>query len=550
MQGDRGVSLTFTDLFCGAGGSSIGLTGAGLELKLAANHWDRAIETHKANFPDADHLCEDIDKYDMRRLPKTDVLWASPICTEISPAGGRARKKKQPSRDQVALFEDGPVAQEGFDRTRATFHDVIRATEVHGYDVVIVENVVEAATDWRLFGWWLSGMRQLDYKERIVCVSAAHIGGPGNDPAAQWRDRKFTVFTRKGVPAPDITPRPLAWCAHCGVDVRAVQRWNHDAARIAGHYLGKYRQQYVYRCPNTRAHSRMARKAISATDTVVIAAGLVEPYVMPAAAVIDWSDLGVRVGDREALGKRPLVPNTLARIQAGMAMFAGPHLSPVGGTWNTVPTDVGMPMRTRLANEKGYEAIVCPPFIVNTNHAGDDGRAYPADSAPLAPRTTKIGEAVVTSEPFITILRNHATATPVSGPLATVTTGGKRGGGHHYLTMPPGATPPDGRHSLVIPYYRTGKAKTTRDPLDTVTTRDRFALVRTDGTDLPDVQDCRVRMVQPREHLRAQRFHDGYVVTGNRGEQTMQAGNAVPANVAQWLGQQVAAALGGSGRGA
>ena len=45
------MSLTFTDIFCGAGGSSIGLAAAGFELKLAANHWQTAIETHAANFP-------------------------------------------------------------------------------------------------------------------------------------------------------------------------------------------------------------------------------------------------------------------------------------------------------------------------------------------------------------------------------------------------------------------------------------------------------------------------------------------------------------------
>ena len=50
------MSLTYTDIFCGAGGSSAGLRGAGLELRLAANHWARAIETHSANFVDADHL--------------------------------------------------------------------------------------------------------------------------------------------------------------------------------------------------------------------------------------------------------------------------------------------------------------------------------------------------------------------------------------------------------------------------------------------------------------------------------------------------------------
>jgi site-specific DNA-cytosine methylase len=95
------VSLTYTDIFCGAGGSSIGLTEAGLELKLAANHWDRAIETHSANFTNAEHLCADVSNYDMRRFPRTDILWASPICTENSPAGGRKRRPK----GQLDMFE-------------------------------------------------------------------------------------------------------------------------------------------------------------------------------------------------------------------------------------------------------------------------------------------------------------------------------------------------------------------------------------------------------------------------------------------------------------
>jgi len=86
-----------------------------LDLRLAANHWERAIETHSANFPHAEHLLADLNNYDRRRLPRTDVLWASPICTEVSPAGGRRR------RAQPDLFEHGPIAQAGFDRTRATF---------------------------------------------------------------------------------------------------------------------------------------------------------------------------------------------------------------------------------------------------------------------------------------------------------------------------------------------------------------------------------------------------------------------------------------------
>jgi DNA (cytosine-5)-methyltransferase 1 len=93
----------------------------------------------------------------------------------------------------------------------------------------------------------------------------------------------------------------------------------------------------------------------------------------------------------------------------------------------------------------------------------------------------------------------------------------------------------------VVP-YRKGKAKTTAEPVHTVATRDSAALVRPAIA----VEDCYFRMLEPREHLRAQRFPDTYTVTGNRSEQPMQAGNAVSANVAQWLGTQLTAVLDGT----
>jgi len=52
-------------------------------------------------------------------------------------------------------------------------------------------------------------------------------------------------------------------------------------------------------------------------------------------------------------------------------------------------------------------------------------------------------------------------------------------------------------------------------------------------------------MVQPRESLRGQAFPDDYVVTGNKGEQTAQAGNAVSVNVARWVGDAAVAVLDG-----
>jgi DNA (cytosine-5)-methyltransferase 1 len=446
------MSLTFTDIFCGAGGSSTGLVAAGYELKLAANHWARAIETHAANHIDADHLCADINNYDMRRLPRTDILWASPICTEMSPAGGRRRTRGQMT---LELEEFGSVPAAAWERTRATAYDVIRATEVHRYKAILCENVVEFAVDWELFDWWRKGMEMLGYNSQVVSASSAHIGGDGNNPAPQWRDRIYIVFTRKGIPLPDLKPTPPAQCTVCDETVNAVQTWRN------GRRIGKYKQQYDYRCPNTRCRHT-----------------LVEPYIRPAASIIDWKNLGVRIGDRPEHGLRPLVANTRARIQTGL---------------------------DRLGGDK--------PMVLTVNHGGHDGRGVRADEWPLASRTVKIGDAVLTPpaarNAFVVEYRRNGGSDPAaSTPLATVTAKGNH-------------------HGLVIP-FRDG-----RDPESTASA--------------PEIEDCHYRMIQPREQLYAQlyaqRFPTDYVVVGTRPEQTMQAGNAVSCNVAQWVGGRVRDAL-------
>lgn len=596
----------FTDVFCGAGGSSSGLVRAGGLLRLAANHWDRAIETHAANFRDADHLCADVSNYDMRRLPRTQVLWASPICTEISPAGGRKRRRRvAASDDQYGLDIEayGPVAQAGFERTRATFWDVIRAIEVHRYEAVLVENVVEVATDWELFDHWVAAVCALrpGYQVQFVSVSSAHIGDDdGNPRAPQWRDRLYLVFSRSDVPLPDVDPRPLAWCSSCGEDVEARQWWKREGRRI-----GKYRAQYLYRCPNGAC-----RHAV------------VEPYVVPAAAAIDWSDLGTPIGDR----KRPLAKNTLARIRAGLAMFAQPisleaagntferrpgvrtwpamdaplttltatstkgvatppfvvracgvddgdhtrvwparesplgtrltsnsdgvvyppMLVPSGGTWRDTAAGVGVPMATRTVSET--DGLVCPSFI-DVARTNNQPRAI---SEPLAPLTTGTNHGLV-SQPFVAELRGGGskdTARAVGDPLAAVTAGGN----HHGLAVPGGAFfvkhyTPRGRDGQMVKDVAT-------EPLGAVKGSGNASLVipwrrpprRGDEPPLIVVTDdmvdsCLFRMLQPPEHLAAQRFPADYVVLGNKSERTMQAGNAVSANVAQWLGSRVAAAL-------
>jgi len=539
--------LTHIDLFCGYGGSSIGLREAGFRLVLGANHWDKAIETHAANFRDADHFQGDISGYDMRRLPSADVAWISPECTWHSPAGGRKKV-----RAELDLFDDY-VPDAAGERSRATMWDVVRAAEAKQFKVVLVENVVEVTT-WPLFESWLHAMEVLGYDQQILNVSAAHVGSATNPYAPQWRDRIYFVFYKRGIRMPDVAPRPIAFCPECAEVVKARQSWKRADRRP----IGKYSQQHIYVCPSDR--HRVTQ---------------VEPFVMPAASAIDWSDLGIRIGDRS----KPLAPATMRRIAAGIRLFGGPTVvGAAGNTWDTVSAGhrsyndpngylrawpaAGAPLPARTTTQS--EGVAIPPFMTTVNHGAEaDGRHMLPDAAPFPTRSTKIGDGIV-SPPFVTEMWGTSTVRSTDDPLSAVTAGGN----HHGLTVPDGAfiqkhhggldyagvqhmvkdiaeplpsIVARANTSLVIP-YRAGKARRVTEPLPTVPTSNVTALIEM-GIDMDDV---RFRMLGPREHLRAQRFPDDYEVKGNKSEQTKGAGNAVASNVAHYLGLLVVEALAGA----
>ncbi|WP_232550051.1 DNA cytosine methyltransferase [Propioniciclava soli] len=570
------ANLDAVDLFCGMGGSSTGLVEAGFKVRVAANHWARAIETHSANHPDTEHLCADIQAVDLRYLPRTRLLWASPICTEVSPAGGKKRR-----RAEMDLFEEyGHVPDAAFERTRVTFWEVLRAAEIHKQDAILIENVVEAF-DWQLMPVFLDGLERLGYQWQVVSVSAAHVGDEVNAFAPQWRDRIYIQALPKGVHMPKLEPRPQAFCGACDHVVEAVQQWKPINGRRAKLWyrelpVGKYGQQYIYACP-------------------VPTHGRVEPFVLPAAAAIDWSDLGTRIGDR----KRPLSPATMRRIEAGARMIASGEFSfsrvwegaesagsseaaalmvaAAGQTYDAAsgkpgsylrvwPVD-GSPMATATTTSElgvtfppgfiskhhgglDYRAIehmnkgldeplpgfvtrpnlslVTPPregrFVMSVNHDGD-GRHFDPAARPLPSETVKQGQALVVDEAFVAMLRNHGRATPAGEPLATFT-----GGGFH--------------HALVVPYRKGAVPYPVEEgPLSTAATHAQHGVLN-GAEDIP-VTDYHFRMLKPREAANAQRFPPSYIIQGNQGEQQMQAGNAVPVNVAHWLGRATAAALDG-----
>jgi DNA (cytosine-5)-methyltransferase 1 len=204
------VTLTLTDLFCGAGGSSTGASFvAGVRVRMAANHWQLAVDTHNTNHPEADHSCADLSQVDPRYFPRTDLLWASPECTNHSQAKGRKRITSQPD-----LFEQ-VLPDEAAERSRATMWDVVRFTEHHRYQAVLVENVVDAY-HWPPFQAWLMAMDSLGYDHQLVFLNSMHAQAQGL-PAPQSRDRMYVVFHRHGNRRPELAKyqRPSAYCPRC-----------------------------------------------------------------------------------------------------------------------------------------------------------------------------------------------------------------------------------------------------------------------------------------------------------------------------------------------
>lgn len=327
--------ITVTDVFCGAGGNTIGAKKAGLRVRVGLNHWERAIETYGTNNPEVDVVERvDVSLCDPRRYPSTDIGIFSPECTTHSPAGGNRHVRR---RQETSLFprEIDPATV----RSRVTMFDVVRFTEFHRYRIVVVENVVEA-TRWELFEDWLVMMDRLGYDHRILSLNSMFF-----HPTPQSRDRIYVVFWQKGNRPPVLEYRPVAPCPKHGF-VEAVQSWKPMRT------IGKYRRQYHYLCPQC--------------------ATAVTPFYFAALNALDFSIAAERIGDR----KTPLKPRTMERIRFGLEKFGNRLLvvqtNHKSGLSCRVRDAGDDPMPTQAASNQQHAFV--SPFLIETAQTHSDKR--------------------------------------------------------------------------------------------------------------------------------------------------------------------------------
>jgi DNA (cytosine-5)-methyltransferase 1 len=243
---------------------------------------------------------------------------------------------------------------------------------------------------------------------------------------------------------------------------------------------------------------------------------------VPAADIIDWDLPGQSIFDR----KRPLSEKTLRRIEAGLRKF-GLAPSVVAMEHGGRTDSIDLPLRT-ITTARGGAMALAHPFLVQVAHDGSDASRSRSTSSPLPAVAGNRGDWSL-CEPALLPQQSDGRLRPVTEPSPTVAASGAIG-----LVEP-----------FLVKFYGTGGAASIRNPVDTVTSRDRFGLAR------PVVElngdrywlDVRFRMLQPHELAGAQGFRRDYRFSGNKTQVVRQIGNAVPRNQARAL---VAASVGQS----
>lgn len=394
----RKPEFAAADLFCGGGGTSLGLGHACEELGIrrirlvAVNHWVLAIEAHKKNFPWAEHYQESIEKLDPRKVVpggRLNILVASPECTNHSIArGGR------PINDQ----------------SRATAWHVLKWAQELYIDNLLIENVREFR-DWGPIGAngrplkskkgktylaFIEALRSLGYKVEDRVLNAADFGD------ATTRQRLFIMAKRGNKRIVWPTPTHAKDVSNGDLYLKNLKPWR------------------------------------------------------PAKEIIDWSIPGESIFNR----KRPLSGSTIDRIVAGLKKFGGkavePFLVMLYGTGKSNDINKPLPTVTALGNHialcepciitpggtdlgvgrpvtqplptvmtKDRFAVMQPmiqPFIMGLEHTGSNSKQVRSTEQPIP--TVSAHPRIALCQPYILAHRVHQqeNVDSIEKPLRTITT--------------------------------------------------------------------------------------------------------------------------------
>jgi DNA (cytosine-5)-methyltransferase 1 len=496
------------DLFAGGGGASCGIELAiGRHVDVAVNHSRPAVAQHYANHPQTKHYCEDVfevDPLEVTAGQPVGLLWASPDCKHFSKAkGGKPVSKK----------------------IRGLAGVVIKWCKALGGRkprVICLENVEEFQTWGPLgedgrpcperkglsFRRWVKGLQNLGYVVEWRELRACDYGAP------TIRKRLFLVARCDG--------QPIVWpeASHAKVKTKGKKPWRTAAECIdwsipcPSIFLSKEEGQAVG-AKRPLADATMRRIAHGVKRYVLDCA---KPFIVPVThqgdARVHSIDDPLRTITSAKRGEFALAVPTLIQTGYGERPGQTPRVpgleKPLGtcvdGQKHAVVAAFLAQHNTGMVGhhmEEPVSTIVgkgCTQALVSATLTGVGGRTGQGQSPsygvdrPLRTITAKADTALVTSN--LVKLRGTSSSAGTGEPLHLVSAQGT----HHAEVR-----------ALLLKYYGTEQDPRLDEPLHTITTKPRFAVVTVEGSDYY-IADIGMRMLKPRELYRAQGFPDTYVI--------------------------------------
>lgn len=560
------------DLFAGGGGASEGLKQAlGIDPALAYNHDELAIGMHAANHPLTQHHREDIWHAD----PCVDVAgravgWfhASPDCTHFSQAkGGQPRSRKTRALSWVVLKWVGQLARTGNAPRIISLENV---WQILTWGPLVAKRCQRTGRVLKMDGTVAERGEQVPISNQQLVPDKRHKGRTWLQFVAALRSKGYQVEWRKLI-ASDYgagTSRERLFLLGRR-DGEAIV-W---PAPTHGTAPGQQRRvsaadclDFSIPCPSIFGRKRdladatMRRVAKGVMRHVLQSA---DPFVVPApsngrdnsiAAAAFIAEHANASNQRTMAGDEPL-RTVCAGVKGGHFSVVTPILAGVGGrAGQSEPRSGGEPLYTMTT--KADTALVAPHLV---KFRGDSIGTPATQAVPTitsgagAARPAGAAHALGVAAASLVTLRNNMAGADPQAPLSTIAAQGEhhalagafleqanggfyQGGGRDARNPVSTVTATGSQQQLVtadlaqlspehqesamrvaaflVKYYGTGaNVPSLADPVDTVTTKDRLALVTVVIKGTPYViVDIGLRMLKPHELYRAQGFPAGYII--------------------------------------
>lgn len=507
------------DCFAGGGGASVGIEMAlGRQVDIAINHDPDAILMHKTNHPDTLHLTEDIFKVDLKKYvhgKRVVLMWASPDCTSHSKAkGGKPRERG----------------------LRILPWAVYKHAKAILPDVIIMENV-EEIKQWGPLdenGHPIKERRGEDYKKFITAMkSLGYIFDNRELVAADYgapttRKRWYAIFRRDG--------REIRWPekTHSKDGADGYKKWEPIWKYLDLENLGK---------------SIFGRKKPLAKNTMNRIARGLEKFVFknPEPFMIQVNHGGDNFRGQSLHDPLPTI--TQKHGFGVVTPVVAPYIDKAfGGNYQGAGSDVKDPVSTITTVD--HNRLISPMLIQYHSETSKSGVRGQSVTDPLQTIDTSNRYGLVMS--YMTKFYKSGNGQGLDEPIHTITTSP----GHFGTVSVYAADWKELQKSgvseeiaqkctwvsqFIMEYYGCGIGQSLNDPLHTIVTKDRFALITVLENEYV-ILDIFLRMLKPEELKMGQGFPRDYIIDRdykwNRypvAKQVARIGNSVVPIMAQKL---------------